>query len=553
MLKSLTIKNYAIIDDLTIDFEDGFMCFTGETGAGKSIIVGALMFLLRGRSDTSIIKAGKDKAIVEGVFHIEDKDILKKLDDQDIDVYDNEVIVKRVVSSDNRNSIKINQSNVTLSFLENLFEYYVDIHSQKDSQLLYNKKNHLSLLDKYADIDNDLTQYRLSYKEYKDAENKYLDLINNTYNETQIDYIKFDYNELDSANLSLEEEDELLSKEKKFKQAEKYLNNLNTAIDLFDADQGIDEKLHDLIYLLDFEDEEITQIKTELNDIYYNLADKIDSLKNILNSFNEEDLNIEYIEERLFLYSKLKRKHKTDVQGLIKLRDDLADKIRFFSDSDMYIAQAKDKKDKAYQKALEMAKKLHEIRINNAQELEKKVIEQGQDLLLNNINFKINLNQVDMNKNGIDDAEFFVSMNKGENLKPLSTVASGGEVSRLMLAIKTVFSALSSTKIMILDEIDTGVSGKVALSVGEKIAEISKNIQVLVISHLSPVAACAKNQYLIYKKDNESSTYTDVVKLDYEQRIRQLAIISNTSEDDSALKAAKQLLDSCQKVCYNAG
>ena len=203
MLKSLTIKNYAIIDDLTIDFEDGFMCFTGETGAGKSIIVGALMFLLRGRSDTSIIKAGKDKAIVEGVFHIEDKDILKKLDDQDIDVYDNEVIVKRVVSSDNRNSIKINQSNVTLSFLENLFEYYVDIHSQKDSQLLYNKKNHLSLLDKYADIDNDLTQYRLSYKEYKDAENKYLDLINNTYNETQIDYIKFDYNELDSANLSL--------------------------------------------------------------------------------------------------------------------------------------------------------------------------------------------------------------------------------------------------------------------------------------------------------------------------------------------------------------
>ena len=530
MLKSLSIKNYAIIDDLTIDFEDGFMCFTGETGAGKSIIVGALMFLLRGRSDTSIIKAGKEKAIVEGVFHIEDEDILAKLSDQDIDVIDNEVIVKRVVSIDNRNSIKINQSSVTLSFLENLFEYYVDIHSQKDSQLLYNKKNHLSLLDKYSNIETELNDYRLSFKKYREEQAKYEDLINNTYNETQIDYLKFDYNEL----------------------AEKYLTNLNNAIDLFDGEAGIDEKLHDLIYLLDFDDEELMEIKSELSDIYYNLTDKIELIKNILKSFNEEDLNIEYIEERLFLYSKLKRKHKTDVEGLLKLKEELAEKIRFFEDSDMYIAQSKAKMDKAYQEAFDKAKKIHEIRQKSALKLEEKVIAEGKDLLLNNINFKINLNEADLNKNGIDDVEFLVSMNKGEQLKPLSSVASGGEVSRLMLALKTVFSALSSTRIMILDEIDTGVSGKVALSVGEKIAEIAKNIQVIVISHLSPVAACAKNQYLIYKQDNENSTYTDVIKLDYEQRIRQLAIISNTSEDESALKAAKELLDSCQKACYNA-
>ena len=218
----------------------------------------------------------------------------------------------------------------------------------------------------------------------------------------------------------------------------------------------------------------------------------------------------------------------------------------------MYIAQSKAKMDKAYQEAFDKAKKIHEIRQKSALKLEEKVIAEGKDLLLNNINFKINLNEADLNKNGIDDVEFLVSMNKGEQLKPLSSVASGGEVSRLMLALKTVFSALSSTRIMILDEIDTGVSGKVALSVGEKIAEIAKNIQVIVISHLSPVAACAKNQYLIYKQDNENSTYTDVIKLDYEQRIRQLAIISNTSEDESALKAAKELLDSCQKACYNA-
>lgn len=552
MLKSLSIKNYAIISELNIEFENGFMCFTGETGAGKSIIVGALMFLLRGRSDTSIIKSGKDKAIVEGVFHIEDEDILSKLREQDIDVYDNEVIVKRVVSSDNRNSIKINQSNVTLSFLENLFEYYVDIHSQKDSQLLYNKKNHLSLLDKYADIEKELIDYRLLFKKYKDAQNKYNELINNTYNEAQIDYLKFDYNELESANISIEEENELFLKEKKYKQAEKYLTNLNSAIELFDSEEGIDEKLHDLIYLLDFDDEELIELKTELSDIYYNLSDKIDSLKNILKSFSEEDLNIEYIEERLFLYSKLKRKHKTDVAGLIKLKEELADKIRFFEDSDIYINQAKNNMDKAYEEAFNKASDIHKIREEKAFKLEENVIKQGKDLLLNNINFKIKFNKNELNKNGFDDAEFLVSMNKGEELKSLANVASGGEVSRLMLAIKTVFSSISSTKIMILDEIDTGVSGKVALSVGEKIAEIGKNIQVIVISHLSPVAACAKNQYLIYKQDDEDSTFTDVLKLDYNQRIKQLAIISNTSEDESALKAAKELLDYCQKVCYDA-
>ena len=247
MLKSLSIKNYAIIDKLNIEFDDGFMCFTGETGAGKSIIVGALTFLLRGRSDTSIIKSGRDKAIVEGVFEIKDKEIISKLNEQDIDVDNNEVIVKRVISSDNRSSIKINQSTVTLSFLQDLFSKYVDIHSQKDAGYLYNKKKHIELLDKYAGDYDVIEDYLKEYRIFKKLDDEYNDLINNTYSEAQIDYLRYDFNELDEAKLSLEEENELESKEKKYKQAEKYLTSLNSALELYNGESGIDEKLHDLL------------------------------------------------------------------------------------------------------------------------------------------------------------------------------------------------------------------------------------------------------------------------------------------------------------------
>lgn len=546
MLKSLSIKNYAIIDNLNIEFDDGFMCFTGETGAGKSIIVGALTFLLRGRSDTSIIKSGKDKAIVEGVFEIKDEEIISKLNEQDIDVENNEVIVKRVISNDNRSSIKINQSTVTLSFLQELFSKYVDIHSQKDAGYLYNKKKHIDLLDKYASDYEAIEDYLKEYKVFKKLDDEYNELLNNTYSEAQIDYLRYDYNELDEAKLSVEEENELESKEKKYKQAEKYLTSLNSAIELFNGESGIDEKLHDLLSCLNIDDEEIISIKDKINDLYYELSENIDSLDKILASFDDEDSNIEYIEERLYLYSKLKRKHKTDTEGLIKLKDELNEKLRFFDDRDMVLFEKKKERDKAYSSAKEKALNLHNIRIKQAKKLEEEIMKEGRDLLLNNLIFHTEISESELTKNGIDNVEFMVSMNKGEELKPLSAVASGGEVSRLLLALKVVLSRLSGTGLMILDEIDTGVSGKVALKVGEKIKKISSSMQVIVISHLAPVAAWANNQYLIYKEDDDTSTHTNVKLLDYKERIEQLAIISNTSTDENALKAAKELLDSCQ-------
>lgn len=551
MLKTLNIKNYAIVDNLTIEFDKGFNVFTGETGAGKSIIVGALSLLTRGRSDASIIKHGKDKTVIEGVFDINDDEILNKLKDQDIDVED-EIIVKRVITSDNRNSIKINESTVTLSFLEDLFSSYIDIHSQKDNHFLYNKKNQLILLDKYAKVNDSLALYKEAFNDYKKQQAEYDDLLNNEYNESEIDFIKFDLNELDEAGLSIEEEENLEASEKRFKSIEKYLNTLNESIGLFENDNGIKEKLYEVTNLLDIDDEEVNDVSNMIKELYYSLDDEFDRLKSILSKISDSDLNIEQIEERLYLYSKLKRKHKTDVSGLLEKQANLRNKLMLLENRDRVLADKKKLVDNSFNKARDLALSISKMRQSAAKKLEEAVLINTNDLLLNNLKFEISFNEIELNNNGLDEIEFLVSMNKGEELKPLKNVASGGEISRLMLALKVVFAKLSNTGLLILDEIDTGVSGRVALAIGEKIAKISKDVEVIAISHLAPVASCANSHYLIYKTDDETSTVTNVKKLNKDEIIEQLAIISNTSTDSSALKAAEELyLSSQSKVNEN--
>ena len=545
MLKSLYIKNYAIIEELELSFSDGFTVFTGETGAGKSIIVGALSYLIKGKADPSVIRRGVDKAIIEGIFSIEDY-MKEALDEADID-YDDELIIRRVISADNHNSIKINQCSVTLAFLTSLFEEHIDIHSQKDSQYLLNKKNHLTLLDRYVKQEDLFDQYRTSYREYKKAESQYKELLNNTYSERELEFYRFDLNELEEAKLDLEEEDDLLNKEKRYKSAEKYITTLNSAIEIFDGDAGIKEQLSTLIRGLNLDDEVVNDVKDKIENIYYDLNDQTDRLKQILNSFGDEDLNIEYIEERLYTYSKLKRKHATDTQGLLDKLNELKEKIAFFDDREYVLAEKKKELDQLYQKALAMAKKIHEIRAEKAKALQDEVVRHANDLVLPNTVFEIVLNPVDLNSNGIDDVEFYVAMNKGEVPKPLKNAASGGEISRLMLALKAVFNAYSATSLAIFDEIDTGVSGKVALAIGQKIADIAKSTQVLCITHLAAVAACAKEHFYIYKNDEAGYTNTSVKQLNQDEIINELAMISTSENSKAALDAARQLYKTAQE------
>ena len=546
MLKSLRIKNFAIIDDIQIEFEKGFNVFTGETGAGKSIIVTALSYLFKGRSDSSLIRNGYDKAIIEGVFLIDDKNLKDELFKQDIDMED-EIIVKRVIDKDNHNSIKINQSSVTLNYLTDLLSKYVDIHSQKDSQYLFNSSNQLQLFNRYCNFNDKLNEYANLYREYKKINDEYDDLLNNVYNQREIEFFKYDLQELEDAKLDINEEEDLIEKEKLLKSREKYLGVLNNALAIYNNDGGLKESFYELINSLNIQDDEITTIKEKINSLYYDLQDELDKLDNILNKLSDSDLNMEQIEERLFTYSKLSRKHKTDTKGLIALLADLRAKVESFDNREYVIAEKQKQRDLAYNKAFKLAKEISDIRKAKAIELSKDIKKETDDLLLNNCLFKVDIQEKELGVNGIDSIEFLLSMNKGEELKPLKNVASGGEVSRLLLALKAVFVRLSNTDLLILDEIDTGVSGKVGLMMGKKIAMIAKDCQVLCITHLASVAACANQHYYIYKEDIDGKTTTKIRQLDNKQIINELANISSSSDDENALLAAKDLYNKAQE------
>ncbi len=548
MLKSLRIKNFAIIDDVQIEFEKGFNVFTGETGAGKSIIVTALSYLFKGRSDSSLVRNGYDKAIIEGVFLIDDENLKLELNNQDIDLED-EIIIKRVIGKDNHSSIKINESAVTLNFLTSLLSKYVDIHSQKDSQYLFNTSNQLQVFNRYCNIQDKLDEYKVLYDNYKKIDDEYNNLLNNVYNEREIEFFKFDLDELENANLRLDEQEELLEKEKLLKSREKYLSVLNNALNIYNKDSGLKEEFYELVNSLNIQDEQISDIKDKLNSLYYDVQDQLDRLDDILNKFNDADLNVEEIEERLFTYSKLSRKHKTDTKGLIALKEDLKAKVESFENRDLVISSKQKQRQEAYDLAYASAKEISKIRIKKANELSKDIKKETDDLLLNNCLFNVDIKEKELSSNGIDQIEFLISMNKGEELKPLKNVASGGEVSRLLLALKAVFVRLSNTDLLILDEIDTGVSGKVGLKMGEKISKISRNCQVLCITHLASVAACANSHFYIYKQDTNNKTTTRIKKLDEDEIIKELANISSSSNDDNAIMAAKDLYIKAKEEC----
>ena len=277
--------------------------------------------------------------------------------------------------------------------------------------------------------------------------------------------------------------------------------------------------------------------------MYYDLQDELDKLDIILNKLSDSDLNMEQIEERLFTYSKLSRKHKTDTKGLIALLADLRAKVESFDNREYVIAEKQKQRDLAYNRAYKLAKEISDIRKAKAIELSKDIKKETDGLLLNNCLFKVDIQEKELGVNGIDSIEFLISMNKGEELKPLKNVASGGEVSRLLLALKAVFVRLSNTDLLILDEIDTGVSGKVGLMMGKKIAMIAKDCQVLCITHLASVAACANQHYYIYKEDIDGKTTTKIRQLDNKQIINELANISSSSDDENAL---------CGVALYNA-
>lgn len=548
MLVTLNVKNFAIIDNIQVDFENGFTVLTGETGAGKSLIIDAIYLLFGERASSDLIRYGEQKAIIEGVFSNYDSTIKSLLEDIGIEYNDNDfLLIKREIYLNGKSLCKINNQTVSLNQLKLISSYIGDIHSQLDTFGLINPKNYLSFL-KDSFIDEELMKYSNLLKNYNSLvlkAKKLDDEINE--NNLKKDYLEYQFNELEKANLNLEEENNLnnelkiLSNSEKVKTLIYSLKQTYTENNLLDS---IYESISILSKLSDY-NKSFEDMKKIVEDAYYSLESiSTDKLLNDNNyDFNEQRFN--EINERLTLYSDLKRKYKKNINELIEYKNNIKNTLYSIENYDLTKAELEFEIKKIYNDLLSSATIISDRRKENAKKLINDIKNHLDDLQLNNVKFEIQFKEnVGFTKDGIDEIDFMISFNKGEPLKPLSKVASGGELSRFMLALKTVLGDQLPMQIKIFDEIDSGVSGSIAYSIGKKLLTISKKSQVLCITHLPQVASVADNHFKIEKTTTNNKTYTLIKKLNYNERINEIAnLLSNGNITENSLRYAEELLN----------
>lgn len=547
MLATLNVKNFAIIDNMQISFDDGFTVLTGETGAGKSLIIDAISLLFGERASSDLIRFGEQKASIEGLFSDYNSKIIALLNDFSIE-YDEDdfLIIKREIYQNGKSLCKINNQTVSLNQLKLISSYIGDIHSQFDTFGLINPKNYLSFLkDEY--IDEELNKYLVLLKDYNNLILK-LKKLESEINENNLkkDYYEYQVNELEKANLSVDEEKKLQTELSVLTNSEKVnelISNLKQTYNDSDLLKNIYDSINTLNKLSEFNNKFI-DLKNIAEEAYYSLESiATDKLLNSANyDFNENRFN--EINERLSIYSDFKRKYKKDISEIIEYQNNIKDILHNIENFDVVEEELNKEINNTYEQLMLSAKLISDRRKTNAKKLEEAIQNHLIDLQLNNVKFNIAFTETSLNKDGIDEVDFMISFNKGEPLKPLSKIASGGELSRFMLALKTILGNKLPMQIKIFDEIDSGVSGSIAYSIGKKILTISTNSQVLCITHLPQVASLANNHFKISKEIKDNKTYTIIEKLSYKERINEIAnMLSNGNITENSLKYAEELLN----------
>ena len=543
MLKNLYVKNFILFDELALDFEEGFSAFTGETGAGKSIMIDAISLLCSERSSTSFIKKGKDKAIIEGTFSLEnDKHACDILQDAGFDINDY-TIFTREIDSNGKSQSRIDHRVVTFSFMQDVLKYQIDIHNQRDTSYLLDVKSHRHLLDEFIGNKEILDKTKQAYEIYDSLCKEKSKALEEEYNESDLEFFQYQLSEINDANLKVGEEEELKEKENTINAYKSSYEALNNIISIYR--NQIEDPLYELNHLVQSLEENDTfqTIKNNVNDTYYTLDDSVSMLSQSLSNFDFNEDTINEIQERLFIIQKLKRKYGNSISDILKTRDDLEYRISYYSNKQKYLEDIDKKIDEAKKSFDTTSNDLSELRKTFSKKLDKLVAQSLKDLGLENAQFKTDITKANPSSYGIDAIEFLISMNKGESLKPLNKTASGGELSRLMLGLKEIFTELQQIQTVIFDEIDTGVSGKIATAIGLKMKSLSKNAQVFSVTHLAQVAACSDHHFLVQKESQKNITTTTIHELNKEERIQELALISNGSITDASLEAAKELLE----------
>ncbi|MGX4645184.1 DNA repair protein RecN [Holzapfeliella sp. JNUCC 80] len=553
MLSQLDIKNFAIIEEVQMTFNANMSTLIGETGAGKSIIIDALSLLMGQRASSEMVRSQASEAVITGLFevtHNRDK-IQQLLDGYNIELDDNQLVIQRRISQKGRNIIRVNGELTTVSLLKELSPFLVNIHGQHDQQILMNQMSHLSLLDSYAK--DKLAQvkeaYDTAFTTYQKL-SRQLDKITDNAQQMaqQADILNFQINEIDEFEIDLESDQNLEEELEKLSNFQTISDKIYQLLAYLESD---DQGLMTIMNAVKSESDNLTIYGTEfknlaqtINDAYYSIDDANHQLHTISDNFDFDEAHFQYVSERVTQLLNLQKKYGPTLNDVLAFRENAQQQLDelFFSQDD--IEAIKQQKEAVLQDVKKYAAQLTDIRSKQAKLLEQEVKQQLNDLYMDKAQFEIRfILNAEFDKNGQDSAIFYISSNTGESLQPLHKVASGGEQSRVILALKTIFSRADQVSTVIFDEIDTGVSGRVATAIGHKMKQIAQNQQVLVITHSPQIAALSDYRYLIEKHVVNERTKTMISNLNLDESITAIAkMIAGDSVTNAALENAKALL-----------
>ena len=551
MLQELSIKDFAIIDEIQISFQPKMTVLTGETGAGKSIIIDALGLLAGGRGSTEFIRKGEKKAVIQGLFTLpREANTYNILEEYGIDSEDGQIILQRDLYRGGRNICRINGMMVNLATLRKVGETLIDIHGQNEHQELMKPENHIDLLDEYDKKTSELrNQYQVVYQNYRKRK---LSMEKKEADEKawaqRLDMLNFQVKEIGEAGLKINEEDELVEEKNKLDNFQAIHDALELSYQILSGEKidvvgNLGNAMNELSDVSDLS-ENLQEINTKISDAFYSLEDAARDISDELDSMEWNGERLNEIEERLELIHQLKRKYGDTIEDILHYHIRIVKELREMENAEQNSEKQERQLSEALEKVKELAIKLSKQRKKSAKKLEKMIHEQLSALYMDKAVFEVKfLNNSKLYSKGIDKVEFYIQTNPGEEMGPLAKIASGGELSRIMLALKTIFSQKMGVTSIIFDEVDTGVSGRVAQAIAEKISQISNNSQVLCITHLPQVAAIADNHYYISKSVNDGRTETSLKELDEKQKIREIArMLSGSEITELTLKHAEELI-----------
>lgn len=538
MIEQLSVKDYVLFKSCIIDFTDGMSVITGETGAGKSLLIDAIGYLSGNRIKSNVIRNGKDKAILSMVLTSNDR-VNAILEENGFEV-DDQVIISRTILNNNKSTVRINQQITTLSFVRKIVNLLVDIHSQMDTYRLMDTSVQMELLDSYAKTMDLKASVKEAYVKYSNVLHELETLKNEEFSDAELEFLTAQLDEIENANI---QEDELDALNDQIHEATSWYKNsedISSCLYEIDKENGALDSLYTL-YKQASKSPILNDYEESFKNLYYSLQSVDEELKHMRDTHSNDSLDLDSLQSRQYLIKKLYRKYGGSYTSLMESKKSITDKIdRIIHRQDVFDKLEKEKEE-SFTVYIKLANALSLKRKEVFSQLESKVMEHCKDLMLENARFMISCMEKKPSSNGIDDIEFLVSMNPGQDFSSLSASASGGELSRLMLALKVVFQASNGIETIIFDEIDTGVSGKVALAMGAKMKALSKNYQVLCITHLASVAVYANTHYLVNKKASASETITSVQELDQDKTIQELAVMTSGEASQKAKESMQDL------------